>query len=129
MVIDEDGGFVGSVRLSATEHDVSSFVIEHAPTITRAGLERVSAMPGQGVSSMFKFGTSYGFCRALLVCHQLRFETVTPATWQRALKCLSKGDKNVTKAAAQRLFPTQKVVHATADAMLIAEYTRQTWGP
>jgi hypothetical protein len=129
VVVDEDGGFVGSVRLSATEHDVSSFVIEHAPTITRAGLERVSAMPGQGVSSMFKFGTSYGFCRALLVCHQLRFETVTPATWQRALKCLSKGDKNVTKAAAQRLFPTQKVVHATADAMLIAEYTRQTWGP
>ena len=126
-VVDEDGGFVASVRLSATEHDVSSFVIEHAPTITRAGLERVSAMPGQGVSSMFKFGTSYGFCRALLVCHQIRFETVTPASWQRALKCLSKGDKNVTKAAAQRLFPGQKVVHATADAMLIAEHTRRQW--
>ena len=36
VVIDEDGGFVGSVRLSATEHDVSSFVIEHAPANRRA---------------------------------------------------------------------------------------------
>ena len=43
VVIDEDGGFVGSVRLSATEHDVSSFVIEHAPTISRATLERARA--------------------------------------------------------------------------------------
>ena len=128
VVIDEDGGFVGSVRLSATEHDVSSFVIEHAPMISRATLERVSAMPRQGVASTFKFGTSYGFCRALLVCHQIRFETVTPATWQGAMKCRSKGDKNVTKAAAQRLFPAQKVVHATADAMLIAEYTRRSAG-
>ena len=128
VVIDEDGGFVGSVRLSATEHDVSSFVIEHAPMISRATLERVSAMPRQGVASTFKFGTSYGFCRALLVCHQIRFETVTPSTWQRELKCLSKGDKNVTKAAAQRLFPDQKVVHATADAMLLAEYARRVLG-
>jgi crossover junction endodeoxyribonuclease RuvC len=137
VVIDEDGGFVGSVRLSATEHDVSSFVIEHAPMVSRATLERVSAMPRQGVASTFKFGTSYGFCRALLVCgfcrallvcHQIRFETVTPATWQGVMKCRSKGDKNVTKAAAQRLFPAQKVVHATADAMLIAEYTRRAAG-
>lgn len=38
------------------------------------------------------------------------------------------GDKNVTKAAAQRLFPDQKVVHATADAMLLAEYARRVLG-
>ena len=82
-------------------------------------------MPRQGVASTFKFGTSYGFCRALLVCHRLSFEVATPATWQRELKCMSKGDKNVTKAAAQRLFPGEKVVHATADAMLLAEFARR----
>ena len=124
-VVDEDGGFLASVRLNATEHDVSEFVREHAPNVAFAVLEKVNAMPRQGVSSTFKFGTSYGFCRALLVCHRMSFEVVTPATWQRELKCLSKGDKNVTKAAAQRLFPGQKVVHATADAMLIAEYARR----
>jgi hypothetical protein len=125
VVIDEDGGFVASIRLSDTEHDVADFVDEFSHNITLGVLERVSAMPRQGVSSTFKFGTSYGFCRGLLVSFAVPFEDVTPGKWQRELKCLSKGDKNVTKAAAQRLFPDQKVVHATADAMLLAEYARR----
>ncbi len=125
VVLDDIGKIHGLVRLSETEHDVSSFVINASKSVQCAVLEKVSAMPRQGVASTFKFGTSYGFCRALLVCHQIPFETVTPATWQKAMKCMSKGDKNVTKAAAQRLWPQDKVVHATADAMLIAEYARR----
>jgi hypothetical protein len=38
---------------------------------------------------------------------------------------LSKGDKNVTKRKAQELFPSLKITHATADALLIAEYLRR----
>ena len=125
VVIDHSGQFIDSVRLSETEHDISDFIDEYSEHVQAAVLEKVSAMPRQGVSSTFKFGTSYGFCRGLLVCHRVRFEVVTPGTWQRALGCLSKGDKNVTKAAAQRLFPGEKVVHATADAMLLAEFARR----
>ena len=125
VVLDDIGKIHGLVRLSETEHDVSSFVIKASKDVQCAVLEKVSSMPRQGVASTFKFGTSYGFCRALLVCHRIPFETVTPAAWQKALKCLSKGDKNVTKAAAQRIWPQEKVVHATADAMLIAEYARR----
>ncbi len=124
-VVGEDGSFHDLVRLGETEHDIAGFVERNAKHVEFAVLERVSAMPRQGVSSTFKFGTSYGFCRGLLVCSKVPFEAVTPATWQGAMKCRSKGDKNVTKAAAQRLFPDQKVVHATADAMLIAEYARR----
>ena len=124
-VVDYKGRIVDSVRLSETEHDVSEFIAEYASDVTFAILEKVNAMPRQGVSSTFKFGTSYGFCRALLVCHRIRFETTPPGVWQKTMGCLSKGDKNVTKAAAQRLFPEEKVVHATADAMLIAEYARR----
>jgi len=44
------------------------------------------------------------------------------------LGCLSKGDKNVTKAKAQEQFPNIKVTHATADALLIALYGRGMQG-
>ena len=125
VVVDHKGAFVDSVRLSETEHDVHGFVDAYAGGVELAILEKVNAMPRQGVSSTFKFGTSYGFCRALLVCHSIRFETTPPGVWQKTMGCLSKGDKKVTKAAAQRLFPEEKVVHATADAMLIAEYARR----
>ena len=124
-VVDHKGRIVDCIRLSETEHDVSEFISEYASDVTFAILEKVNAMPRQGVSSTFKFGTSYGFCRALLVCHRIRFETTPPGVWQKTMGCLSKGDKKVTKAAAQRLFPDEKVVHATADAMLIAEYARR----
>ncbi len=124
-VVNEIGALVCTQRLSETEHDISNFMMGKQLSVELAILERVSAMPRQGVSSTFKFGTSYGFCRALLVCNRFRFEVATPAVWQRKLGCLSKGDKNVTKSAAQRLFPEERVVHATADAMLIAEYARR----
>ncbi len=74
---------------------------------------------------MFKFGASYGFLKGLLVGMQIEFEEVTPQKWQKAMGCMTKGDKNVSKSAAQRLFPREKVVHATADAMLIAEFCRR----
>ena len=124
-VNDQDSVVFVSLWLSVTEIVVSVFVDDFTHEFTSGVLQRVRAMPRQGVSSTFKFGTSYGFCRGLLVSFSVPFEDVTPWKWQRELKCLSKGDKNVTKAAAQRLFPDQKVVHATADAMLLAEYARR----
>jgi len=94
--------------------------------IKRASLERVSAMPKQGVSSTFKFGQSYGFLRGILIASELPFEEVQPAKWQQELSCRTKGDKNITKAKAQQLFPEIKVTHRNADALLIAEYCRRT---
>ena len=98
-----------------------------------AYLESVHAMPGQGVSSTFKFGMNYGGIRMALIAASIGFETVTPATWQRAMSCLSRGDKRVTRAKAQEMFPEVSVTgrgikaptHAVADALLIAEYGRR----
>jgi hypothetical protein len=61
----------------------------------------------------------------MLVAAGLPFELVSPAMWQRAMGCLSGGDKNVTKRKAQELFPDLYITHATADALLIAEYGRR----
>lgn len=93
--------------------------------IVFALLERVSAMPGQGVSSTFKFGQSFGEAIGILESLSIRYELVQPAKWQQELGCRTKGDKNVSKHKAQMLFPDYKMIHANADAFLIAEYARR----
>jgi len=116
----------GIIRNDSTEADIAEFVQFWADFgIDFAFIERVSAMPRQGVSSTFKFGRSYGFLRGLLIASRIPFEEVTPQKWQKAMGCLSGGDKNITKGRAQQLFPQLKITHATADALLIAEYCRR----
>jgi len=79
----------------------------------------------QGVSSTFKFGMQYGTLKGILTALHIPFELIRPVDWQRALGCMTKGDKNISKAKAQQLFPDIKVIHATADALLIAEHCRR----
>jgi crossover junction endodeoxyribonuclease RuvC len=86
--------------------------------------EKVHSMPKQGVASSFKFGDSFGFLRGMLIAHKIPWDYVQPNAWQKALSCQTKGDKNVTKSKAQRQWPAQKITHAIADALLIAEYCR-----
>lgn len=88
-------------------------------------IETVHAMPKQGVASTFKFGMGYGALRMALIASGIRHEGVRPQAWQKELGCLTGGDKNVSKARAQQLFPSLKITHALADALLIAEYARR----
>jgi crossover junction endodeoxyribonuclease RuvC len=104
-----------------TERDIYDLLLEHK-TGAKAFIEAVHSMPGQGVSSSFKFGQNYGMLRAFLIALQIPFETVTPQKWQKTLGCLTKGDKNVSKRKAQELFPDLKITHKIADALLIAYY-------
>ncbi len=87
-----------------------------------AYIEKVHSRPRQGVSSTFKFGMGYGGLRMALVALKIPFHEVTPQQWQKKMGCMSHGDKNITKAAAQRLYPGIKVTHALADSLLIARY-------
>jgi hypothetical protein len=117
------------MRCSETEHDLAEHIRDWGQNgNVTACIESVHSMPKQGVSSSFKFGSSFGFLRGLLTAHRVPFDMVTPQKWQKIMGCMTKGDKNVSKAAAQRLWPSEKIVHATADAMLIAEYCRRTKG-
>ena len=88
--------------------------------------ERVNAMPKQGVASSFKFGVSYGRLDGLLLALNIPYELVAPSKWQGYMNCRTGGDKNITKALAQRLFPQLKITHSVADALLLAEYCRRT---
>ena len=87
-----------------------------------AYIESVHSSPQMGVKSAFTFGNGFGHLEMALTAAGIPFERVSPQKWQKALGCMTKGDKNVSKRRAQELFPTMKITHATADALLIAHY-------
>lgn len=91
----------------------------------KAYIECVHSSPQMGVKSAFTFGQGYGRLEMALTAAGIPFERVRPQEWQKSMGCMSKGDKNVTKRKAQELFPSLKITHATADALLIAEYLRR----
>ena len=91
----------------------------------RAVIELVHSSPQMGVKSAFTFGEGYGRLQMALTALGVPYERVRPQAWQKAMGCLTKGDKNVSKRRAQELFPAIKVTHAIADALLIGEYARR----
>ncbi len=120
------GEVVSLIKNSETPADIAAWLRDVVKDKRAyACIEKVHAMPKQGVSSTFKFGTSYGFLLGLLVANQVQYHEIAPQVWQREMHCLSKGDKNRTKQAAQARFPLEKVTHAIADALLIADVCRQ----
>lgn len=98
-----------------------------------AVLERVHAMPKQGVTSMFSFGMNFGIWQGLLTALDWPFILVPPQTWMKNL--VSKADGSDTKTrvrnVAQRLYPKSKEAlvgpkggfkDGRADALLMARY-------
>lgn len=96
--------------------------IKGHPLRAKAYIEQVASSPQMGVVSAFSFGRGYGNLEMALTAAGIPFERVRPQVWQKSLGCMTKGDKNVSKRKAQELFPSLKITHATADALLIAEY-------
>jgi hypothetical protein len=90
-----------------------------------AVIEFVHSSPQMGVKSAFTFGRSYGFLRGCLSSLGFPYVEVRPQAWQKAMGCLSGGDKNKTKALAQQLYPGEKVTHGVADALLLATFCRR----
>lgn len=87
-------------------------------------LERVNAMPGQGVSSVFSFGDSYGCCRSVVAVLGHPMVLVPPAVWKKHFK-LGR-EKEESRALAIRLFPKAELhlkKHSDrAEALLMARY-------
>jgi len=89
-------------------------------------LERVGAMPGQGVSSVFSFGRSTGVIEGVLAAYELPVTIVTPQAWQKAAGV--RGGKDGSRMRACELFPNfanlfaRKKDDGRADAALMAWY-------
>ena len=69
----------------------------------RVILEHVGAMPGQGVTSMFNFGVSFGITQGVIAALGLPMELVRPNVWKKAMG-LSR-DKEASRLKALQLFP------------------------
>ena len=100
-----------------------------ARDIDAAFVEKVGAMPGQGVSGMFQFGRSVGMIEGVLAALEIPTNYVTPQSWQKAVG--ARGGKDASRARAAELFPayaanfTRKKDDGRADAALIAWYGAQ----
>lgn len=92
---------------------------------TRAIVEKVSAMPGQGVSSMFNFGMGYGVIQGVLAALGVPYTLCTPQRWKKAATLIGK-DKDNARTLAQQLYPDaplgRKKDIGRADAILIARF-------
>lgn len=95
-------------------------------SIDTSYVERVGARPGQGVSSMFKFGTAYGGILGMLAAKFIPVTLVTPSVWKKHVGATA--DKDVSRNRASQLFPkaacmfTLKKDNGKAEAALIAKY-------
>ena len=130
----------GMVDVELTPFDEAAYVSKlsfYAKSYAIRGcvVERVNAYPGQGVTSMFNFGTNYGFIQGVLRAVGMPFELVPPGTWKRAFGVTK--DKNTSVAVAQRLFPDASLLRTEkcrkpddgfAEALLMAEYARRKMG-
>ena len=97
----------------------------------RVIIEQVSAMPGQGVTSMFNFGQSFGILKGMCSAMQLPMYFVRPAKWKKYFNLIN-SQKDASRTRAIEIFPyfssqlSRKKDSNKADAILIASFYYET---
>ena len=95
-------------------------------------IEQVSAMPGQGVTSMFNFGQSFGILKGICSAMQLPMYFVRPAKWKKYFNLIN-SEKDASRTKAIEVFPyysselSKKKDSNKADAILIASFYYETY--
>ena len=108
-------------RLSEINQDEARVVVEH-----------VTAMPGQGVTSMFNFGQSFGVIKGICSAMQLSIHFVRPTKWKKYFSLIN-SSKDASRSRAIEIFPKiseklkRKKDSNKADAILIASYYYNTY--
>ena len=98
----------------------------------RVIIEQVSAMPGQGVTSMFNFGQSFGILKGICSAMQLPLYYVRPAKWKKYFGLIN-SEKDASRTKAIEMFPyfssylSKKKDSNKADAILIASFYYETY--
>lgn len=117
---------VGSFFSGMRADDEKAIVYLENPSLPPTNLKRASGT-GANVQGYTKLYRSLGQLEGICVAFGYIPELINPRTWQSRLDVLTKGDKNVTKNEAIKLFPfyakregVTRVTHDIADAMLIA---------
>ena len=98
----------------------------------RVIIEQVSAMPGQGVTSMFNFGQSFGILKGICSAMQLPMYFIRPTKWKKYFSLIN-SEKDASRTKAIEMFPffssqlSKKKDSNKADAILIASFYYETY--
>ena len=99
-------------------------------------VEKVSARPGQGVTSMFNFGKSAGYIEGVLTALEIPYQLVPPPAWKREFSLIGK-DKQASIDTCRKLFPEldlrrtercKKESDGLAESALLACYAMRHFG-
>ena len=113
-------------------NEISSRIIGIEKNNIRVVIEHVTAMPGQGVTSMFNFGQSFGILKGICSAMQLSMYFVRPAKWKKYFNLIN-SEKDASRTRAIEIFPyfssnlAKKKDSNKADAILIACYYYETF--
>lgn len=128
-VIYEDGA---THSIPFSENDYLTWLRRLSESQCFCVLERVGAMPGQGVVSMFSFGENYGWIQGCLDVLGIPYELVTPQRWKKAFGITR--DKNTSIQVAKRLFPDAQLLRTprsrkdddnVAESLMLALYAKR----
>jgi crossover junction endodeoxyribonuclease RuvC len=96
-------------------------------------IEHVSAMPGQGVTSMFNFGQSFGVLKGICAALKLPVHFIRPVKWKKHFNLINT-EKDASRTKVIEVFPyisskiSKKKDANKADAILIARFFHETVG-
>jgi len=113
-------------------NEISEIVNKIERKNVRVVIEQVSAMPGQGVTSMFNFGQSFGILKGICSAMQLPMFFVRPAKWKKYFNLIN-SEKDASRTRAIEIFPyfssqlSKKKDSNKADAILIASFYYETY--
>ena len=113
-------------------NEISKRVQKKEKQNIRVIIEQVSAMPGQGVTSMFNFGQSFGILKGICSAMQLPMYFVRPTKWKKYFNLIN-SEKDASRTRDIEIFPyfssnlSKKKDSNKADAILIASYFHETY--
>ena len=120
------------VNGSQVYNEISKRIKQFEKNQIRVVIEHVSAMPGQGVTSMFNFGQSFGILKGICTAMQLPMFFVRPTKWKKYFNLLN-SEKDASRTRAIEIFPyfssqlSRKKDSNKADAILIASFYNETY--
>ena len=120
------------VNGSQVYNEISKRIKQFEKSQIRVVIEHVSAMPGQGVTSMFNFGQSFGILKGICTAMQLPMYFVRPTKWKKYFNLLN-SEKDASRTRAIEIFPyfssqlSRKKDSNKADAILIASFYHETY--
>ena len=120
------------VNGSQVFNEITKRTKEYQKNQVRVVIEQVSAMPGQGVTSMFNFGQSFGVLKGVCTAMQLPMYFVRPAKWKKYFNLIN-SEKDASRTRAIEIFPSfssslsKKKDSNKADAILIASFYYETY--